>query len=116
MPSSRQGRRRLVTSAVDDQVSDDAGQAKPCMASAAGAGPPNAHRPEADVWDRWPQRRHTSSGISESSGVRPPVHTCRPVAGSAEARVANGMMIVGMKATEVAVAAGAATLVARRPG
>jgi hypothetical protein len=36
--------------------------------------------------------------------------------GPRRAPVANGMMIVGTKATELAVAAGAAMLVARRPG
>lgn len=56
--------------------------------------------------------RHTSSGISESSGVRPPVHKCRPVAGSAEGAGGERNVIVGTKATEFAVAAGAATLVA----
>ena len=59
-----------------------------------------------------PLRRHPSSGIFESSGVRPPVHTCRPVAGSAEGAGGEREMIVGTKATELAVAAGAAMLVA----
>jgi hypothetical protein len=40
------------------------------------------------------------------------VHTCRPVAGSAEGAGGERGMIVRTKATELAVAAGAAMLVA----
>jgi hypothetical protein len=54
-------------------------------------------------------------GPGQISGLgreRPSVHTCRPVAGSAEGAGGERGMIVRTKATELAVAAGAAMLVA----